>query len=192
MSQFCFIGKGDEQLSKRLGVIFSPAVSSSGSVTGASPERHVGESHPAPFLCRPPWRLSLGLWLWAGGFEATVFLGGEGPGRGELVELCVSAEEHSAPGLCLLIMDWICLLIRVTILGLLLESDVVWVADVGCDDHSGDDHRQEPCSITGVQLSACMVTLLLRQLLSALLAQTRVNETLGFSHSPRVLQLITG
>lgn len=88
-------------------------------------------------------------------------------------------------------MDWICLLIRVTILGLLLDSDVVWVADVSCDDHSGDD-RQEPCSITGVQLSACVVPLLPRQLLSALLAQTWGNETLGFSHLPRALQLITG
>ena len=67
LCQFCFIRKGDKQLSKRPGVIFLPAVSSSGSVSGASPERHVGESHPAPFLCRLPWLLSLGLWLWAGG-----------------------------------------------------------------------------------------------------------------------------
>ena len=44
---FVFIGKGDEQLPKRLGIIFLPTVSSSGCVTGASPKRHVGESRPA-------------------------------------------------------------------------------------------------------------------------------------------------
>ena len=112
MPQFCFIGRGDEQLSKRLGVIFLPAVSSS--VMGASPERHLGESHPAhSFLARRSV---------AGPRGARQ--------RGARGLLCVSfAEEHSTPGLCLLLMDWICLLIRATISGLLLDSGVMWVAD---------------------------------------------------------------
>ena len=74
-----------------------------------------------------------------------MFPGREGPGRGDTrASVCVVCRGTPSPGLCVLIMDWTCLLIRATISGLPLDSDVVRVADTSRDDHSGDDSVRSP------------------------------------------------
>ena len=117
---FVFIGKGDEQLPKRFGVIFLPAVSS---------QETRGREPPCPF----PSRLLWCFWAEWGRAEESA-----------RASVCVVCRETPSPGLCLLIMDWTCLLIGATISGLSLDSDVVRVADTSCDNHSGDDSIRSP------------------------------------------------
>ena len=113
----------------------------------------------------------------------------EGPARGEPVGCCVchlpSNTRHSV--YVFLIIDWICLLIIATVSDLLLDFDVIWIANISYDDYSDGDYCWEPFSVTGIQLRALLartVTSFPRQLLSMLPAHTWGNETQRFNHSP--------